>query len=187
MYRQNLFITIIAQDRSQIKVLISQYDINENRVSRLFLRGGSRASKKSKSTDFGFFLYLLAKTAFYWLFSQNNSGLIESLFYYLLTFALVRFSQWNKAGKEKSTKVAFESKQSGNPILLLEKFFRCFGCEMRKSVLGDMERYKKFLKKFESGPSTFQENCPWYSEGKIFLKNFRPWINIFLKTVLGYM
>lgn len=49
-----------------------------------------------------------------------------------------------------------------------ERNSKCFGCETQKSVLGDMERYKKFLKKFESGPSTFQENCPWYSEGKFF-------------------
>ena len=59
---------------------------------------------------------------------------------------------------------------------------------MRKSVLGDMERYKKFLKKFESGPSTFQENCPWYSRGaNTFRETFAP-ASIFLPiSVLGYM
>ena len=53
-------------------------------------------------------------------------------------------------------------------VEVYEGNFKCFGCETQKSVLGEMERYKKFLKKFEFRPSTFQENCPWYSEEKIF-------------------
>ena len=69
-----------------------------------------------------------------------------------------------------------------------ERNFKCFGCETQKSVLGDMERYKKFLKKFEFRPSTFQENCPWYSRGtNTFERNFIG-VSIFLPiSVLGYM
>ena len=69
--------------------ILTEFTI-KNRVSRLFLRGDSRASKKSKSADFGFFLYLLAKIARYWLFSQNNHGLKASLFYWIFAFTLVR-------------------------------------------------------------------------------------------------
>jgi len=78
------------------------------RVSRLFLRGGSRSSKKSKSTDFGFFLYLLAKTAFYWLFFQNNHGFKANLFYEILAFALVLFRNGTKQVKKSTPKCAFD-------------------------------------------------------------------------------
>ena len=163
----------------------------ENRVSRLFSRGDSLASKKSKSTDFGFFLYLLAKTVFCWLFSQNNCGKKVSNFYWHLTSILVRIEQRKTAGKEKSTKVSFAvsnretrffcwkkilrffvAKPSINVLGYMEGFernFWCFGCETQKSVLGDMERYKKFLKKFELRPSTFTKNCAWLSR-EIFLR-----------------
>ena len=49
-----------------------------------------------------------------------------------------------------------------------ERNFKYSGCEAQKSVLGDMEWYKKFLKKFEFRPSTFTENCAWLSREKIF-------------------
>ena len=138
----------------------------KNRVSRLFRRGGGLASRKSKSTDFGFLLYLLVKTAFYWLFSHNNRGKKVSRLYWCVDSILVHIKEGNKAGKEKSTKAAFESKQSGNPILLskniyrfgcktedkcpwlyegIQKKFRCFGCETQKSVLGYIEGYEKFF------------------------------------------
>ena len=44
------------------------------------------------------------------------------------------------------------------------------------------------LKKFKCRPSTFQENCPWYSRGaNTFRETFAP-ASIFLPiSVLGYM
>ena len=60
--RTNIFLEL------QFKIVCNR--LKENRVSRLFLRDDSRASKKSKSTDFGFFLYLLAKQRFIGYFSK---------------------------------------------------------------------------------------------------------------------
>ena len=56
---------------------------------------------------------------------------------------------------------------------------------MQKTVLGYIEGYKNCLKKFDDRPSTFQDKCAWISREKIFLRNFRPRINIFRKSVLG--
>ena len=56
---------------------------------------------------------------------------------------------------------------------------------MQKTVLGYMRGVKNYLKKFELRPSTFTENCAWLSREKIFLRNFRPRVNIFQKSVLG--
>ena len=53
-----------------------------------------------------------------------------------LVLVLVRIEYGNKAGKEKSTKVSFEGKQSGNPILLLGKIFAFVVAKPSTSVLG---------------------------------------------------
>ncbi len=41
------------------------------------------------------------------------------------------------------------------------------------------------LKKFKYRPSTFAENCAWYSREKNYLRNFRPRIYILPISVLG--
>ena len=102
----------------QCKIECNQ--LKENRVSRLFRRGGGLALKKSKSTDFGFFLYLLAKTAVYWLFSKII------LRNFLLLCCKTQY---------KCTWVYGE----------VRKNFRHFGCEMQKTVLGYIEGYEKFF------------------------------------------
>ena len=79
------------------------------------------------------------------LFSQNNRGEKVRRFYWIARSNLVRFSQSNKAGKEKSTKVHFEGKQSGNPILLVEKILRSLVAKPIISVLGYMRAYKEIF------------------------------------------
>lgn len=106
--RTNIFLEL------QFKIVCNR--LKENRVSRLFLRDDSRASKKSKSTDFGFFLYLLAKIAVYWLFSQN-------IFSHL--------------GCKTEYKCAWLYEG-------ICKNFWLFGCIFGKTVLGYMEGYKIF-------------------------------------------
>ena len=48
---------------------------------------------------------------------------------------LVRIVYGNKAGKEKSTKVLFESKQSGNPILWSKRIFAVLVVKRKKLSL----------------------------------------------------
>jgi hypothetical protein len=51
------------------------FPINRKAGFPLILASNVRGIEKAKIPHFGFFLYLLAKTAVYWLFSQNNRSM----------------------------------------------------------------------------------------------------------------
>lgn len=109
----------------------------------------SRASKKSKSADFGFFLYLLAKIAFYWLFSQNNRSMeANHLFRILLWFWCVLCTETKQV--KKSPPKCLLKVSNREPDSLVRKIFSLLGCEIAKSVLGYMRNTKNFLEKISS-------------------------------------
>lgn len=84
----------------------------------------------------------------------------------------------NKAGKEKSTKVAFEGKQSGNPILLLEKIFAVVVAKPSITVLGYMKGCRKILlRNFGTDRQLLRKSVLGIVEG--FLRNFYHRVYIF--------
>ena len=150
--RTNIFLEL------QFKIVCNR--LKENRVSRLFLRDDSRASKKSKSTDFGFFLYLLAKTAFYWLFFQNNRSDKCALLYEGIQKNISVFRLWNA----KKCPWIYR----GVWKISLRKF------KYRPSTFTKncpwYSRGKKFWKKFYRHVYIFDHKCPWLSERKFYVR-----------------
>ena len=131
----------------------------------------SRASKKSKSADFGFFLYLLAKIAFYWLFSQNNRSMeANHLFRILLWFWCVLCTE-TKQVKKSPPKCLLKVSNRETRFFCWGKFFAFLVAKPSISVLGYMKGCRKILlRNFGADRQLFKKTVLGIVEGQTLLE-----------------